>query len=54
MADLKQIMQKMQAMEPDATHWTFGSMKRQEDGTFKDEELAAILMAAQVTIPPWP
>ncbi|EKM53767.1 uncharacterized protein PHACADRAFT_260261 [Phanerochaete carnosa HHB-10118-sp] len=46
MADLKQAMQKIQAQEPDATHWTFGNMQRQEDGSFKDEELAAILRAA--------
>ena len=46
MEELKAVMLKMQAMEPDVTHWTFGNMQRQADGTFKDEELAAILMTA--------
>ncbi|KIP10018.1 hypothetical protein PHLGIDRAFT_101881 [Phlebiopsis gigantea 11061_1 CR5-6] len=46
MGDLKATIQKLQAMEPDCNHWTFGGMQRQEDGTFKDAELAAILMTA--------
>ena len=46
MQELQAVMLKMQAMEPDVTHWTFGNMQRQADGTFKDEELAAILMTA--------
>lgn len=45
-ADLKQVMLKLQAQESDATHWTFGNMQRQEDGSFKDEDLAAILVTA--------
>lgn len=45
-ADLKQVLLKVQESEPDVTHWTFGNLKRQEDGTFKDEELAVILMTA--------
>ncbi|KAJ6515136.1 linoleate diol synthase [Mycena vitilis] len=34
---------KVQSMQPDITHWTFGDLKRQSDGTFKDEDLANIL-----------
>ena len=46
MDDLKATIRRLQAMEPDCNHWTFGGMQRQEDGKFKDEELAAILMTA--------
>ncbi|KAF7343731.1 Heme peroxidase [Mycena sanguinolenta] len=34
---------RLQSLEPDIQHWTFGDMKRQEDGTFRDEDLANIL-----------
>ncbi|KAJ7698801.1 linoleate diol synthase [Mycena metata] len=42
-ADFKAAAHKVQAMQPDITHWTFGKMERQSDGTFKDEDLANIL-----------
>jgi linoleate 10R-lipoxygenase len=41
--DFKMAAVKMQAMEPDVTHWTFGNMQRQADGTFKDDDLASAL-----------
>ncbi|KAI0046507.1 linoleate diol synthase [Auriscalpium vulgare] len=44
--DFKDAAKKIQATEPDIHHWTFGNMKRQEDGTFKDSDLAAILKNA--------
>ncbi|KAJ3767452.1 linoleate diol synthase [Lentinula raphanica] len=31
---------------PDISHWTFGNLQRQEDGTFKDEDLADLLKNA--------
>ncbi|KAJ7504371.1 linoleate diol synthase [Mycena galericulata] len=42
-ADFKAAAYKVQSMEPDITHWTFGRLKRQDDRTFKDEDLANIL-----------
>jgi cytochrome P450 len=42
-ADFKAAAAKIQSTEPDITHWTFGNMQRQADGTFKDEDLANIL-----------
>ncbi|KAJ6619469.1 linoleate diol synthase [Mycena sp. CBHHK59/15] len=42
-ADFQAAAQKVQAMQPDITHWTFGELKRQADGTFRDEDLANIL-----------
>ncbi|KAK7686255.1 hypothetical protein QCA50_010475 [Cerrena zonata] len=41
--DFKITAKKLQAMEPDVTHWTFGNLKRQDNGRFKDEDLATIL-----------
>ncbi|KAF7370587.1 Heme peroxidase [Mycena sanguinolenta] len=41
-ADFK-AKSSLQSLEPDIQHWTFGDMKRQEDGTFRDEDLANIL-----------
>ncbi|KAF5387399.1 hypothetical protein D9757_005780 [Collybiopsis confluens] len=38
----KKAMQSL----PDIHHWTFGNMQRQEDGTFKDEDLANLLKNA--------
>ncbi|EIW79353.1 putative linoleate diol synthase [Coniophora puteana RWD-64-598 SS2] len=35
---------KLQAMEPDVEHWHFGDLKRQENGLFRDEDLARVLM----------
>ncbi|KAI0704264.1 heme peroxidase [Cytidiella melzeri] len=37
---------EMKKKEPDCEHWTFGNMTRQDDGTFKDEQLAAIIHEA--------
>ncbi|PSS35388.1 hypothetical protein PHLCEN_2v1661 [Hermanssonia centrifuga] len=45
-ADMKVMYQKMKEGEKDLTHWTFGNLQRQEDGTFKDEDLAQILFDA--------
>ncbi|KAJ7890508.1 linoleate diol synthase [Mycena olivaceomarginata] len=41
--DFKAAASKLQAMQPDITHWTFGDLKRQEDGSFADADLASIL-----------
>ncbi|KAJ3798492.1 linoleate diol synthase [Lentinula aff. detonsa] len=35
---------------PDVSHWTFGNLQRQEDGTFKDEDLADLLKNAFVSL----
>ncbi|KAJ3989347.1 linoleate diol synthase [Lentinula detonsa] len=42
------VMGAKQAMGnlPDVSHWTFGNLQRQEDGTFKDEDLADLLKNA--------
>ncbi|KAJ7247649.1 heme peroxidase [Mycena haematopus] len=47
-ADFKAAASKIQSQEPDITHWTFGDpeMKRQDDGTFRDEDLANLLYNA--------
>ncbi|KAJ7442287.1 linoleate diol synthase [Mycena latifolia] len=42
-ADFAAAARKVQEMQPDITHWTFGNLKRQADGSFKDEDLANIL-----------
>ncbi|KAI9509771.1 linoleate diol synthase [Russula earlei] len=44
--DFKSAVLRIQKEEPDITHWTFGSLKRGEDGRFKDSELAAIIKNA--------
>ncbi|KDR80737.1 hypothetical protein GALMADRAFT_1103751 [Galerina marginata CBS 339.88] len=41
--DFKTAAVKAQKMQPDITHWTFGDLKRQTDGSFKDDDLANIL-----------
>ncbi|KAK0188989.1 linoleate diol synthase [Armillaria mellea] len=46
MADFKAVGKKLSEMDPDLTHWTFGEMTRQVDGSFKDEDLAKILQDA--------
>ena len=33
----------------DIEHWTFGGLKRGEDGRFRDEDLAKVLMNATAT-----
>ncbi|GJE94143.1 linoleate diol synthase-like and cytochrome P450 domain-containing protein [Phanerochaete sordida] len=49
-ADLKTAMRQMQAARPYATQWTFGNTQRQtkgsRKGSFKDEDLAQILMSS--------
>ncbi|KAJ8521263.1 hypothetical protein ONZ45_g2030 [Pleurotus djamor] len=45
-ADFKAAARQIQAQQPDINHWTFGHLKRQEDGTFRDEDLARILHEA--------
>ncbi|KAJ7155422.1 linoleate diol synthase [Mycena crocata] len=42
-ADFQAAASKVQKMEPDITHWTFGKLERQADGRFRDEDLANIL-----------
>ncbi|KAF9466079.1 linoleate diol synthase [Collybia nuda] len=44
--DFKNAGHKIQASQPDITHWTFGDLKRQADGTFRDADLANILQNA--------
>lgn len=44
--DFKAVGKKLSAMDPDLTHWTFGNMTRQADGSFKDEDLAKVLQDA--------
>ncbi|ESK84894.1 heme peroxidase [Moniliophthora roreri MCA 2997] len=44
--DFKAAAKKVQAMTPDIQHWTFGGLQRQEDGTFRDEDLANALKNA--------
>ncbi|KAI0078682.1 linoleate diol synthase [Panus rudis PR-1116 ss-1] len=41
--DMKAKAKDLQAQEPDVSHWTFGNLKRNEDGFFNDAELAAVL-----------
>ncbi|KAL0567802.1 hypothetical protein V5O48_014195 [Marasmius crinis-equi] len=45
-ADFKAAAKKIQASTPDIQHWTFGGLQRQEDGTFRDEDLATVLKNA--------
>jgi linoleate 10R-lipoxygenase len=44
--DFKMAAMKVQKMQPDIHHWTFGGIQRQEDGSFRDEDLANILQNA--------
>ncbi|KAK0238937.1 linoleate diol synthase [Armillaria nabsnona] len=44
--DFKAVGKKLSEMDPDLTHWTFGDMTRQADGSFKDEDLAKVLQDA--------
>ncbi|KAH9986089.1 linoleate diol synthase [Russula compacta] len=44
--DFKAAVLKIQAEEPDISHWTFGNLQRGEDGRFKDSELATIIKNA--------
>ncbi|PPQ98253.1 hypothetical protein CVT26_003424 [Gymnopilus dilepis] len=44
--DFRKVAAKLESMEQDLEHWTFGNIQRQEDGTFKDDDLAKILQDA--------
>ncbi|TFK51792.1 linoleate diol synthase [Heliocybe sulcata] len=44
--DFKAVARTLQSSQPDCDHWTFGNLKRQADGSFKDEELSAFLRNA--------
>ncbi|KAF7294502.1 Heme peroxidase [Mycena kentingensis (nom. inval.)] len=44
--DFKAAAYKVKKMQPDITHWTFGKLERQADGSFKDEDLANIIKNA--------
>ncbi|KAI6023916.1 hypothetical protein PISMIDRAFT_470487 [Pisolithus microcarpus 441] len=46
LSDFYKTAARVEASEPSVEHWTFGNLTRQEDGTFKDSELANILMNA--------
>ncbi|KAI0343269.1 linoleate diol synthase [Trametopsis cervina] len=46
MTDMYTTLAEIKKQEPSCEHWTFGEMTRQEDGTFKDEQLAAIIHEA--------
>lgn len=41
--DFKAAGHRIAATQPDITHWTFGDLQRQADGTFKDEDLASLI-----------
>ncbi|KAH9967528.1 linoleate diol synthase [Russula dissimulans] len=41
--DFKDAVRRMQTGRPHITQWTFGNLKRGEDGRFKDSDLAAII-----------
>ncbi|KAF5350259.1 hypothetical protein D9758_007813 [Tetrapyrgos nigripes] len=45
-SDFKALALKLKDMDTDLHAWTFGGMKRQENGYFKDEDLAALLKTA--------
>ncbi|KAF7309764.1 Heme peroxidase [Mycena indigotica] len=44
--DFKAAAIKVARQRPDVHHWTFGDIRRQEDGSFKDEDLSRILKNA--------
>ncbi|KAK0467084.1 linoleate diol synthase [Desarmillaria tabescens] len=44
--DFKEVAKKLSQLDPDLTHWTFGNLTRQTDGSFKDEDLAKVLQDA--------
>ncbi|KAI6149466.1 heme peroxidase [Pisolithus tinctorius] len=46
LADFYRTAARVEASEPTVEQWTFGNLSRQEDGSFKDSELANILMNA--------
>ncbi|KAJ7577084.1 linoleate diol synthase [Mycena floridula] len=44
--DFKAAAVKIKAQQPDISHWTFGNIQRQADGSFRDEDLANALYDA--------
>ena len=44
--DFRFAAKELQKTELDCDHWTFGGLKRGEDGSFDDAQLAQILMEA--------
>ncbi|KAF8265060.1 linoleate diol synthase [Lactarius quietus] len=44
--DFKDAIKKIQAQEPDISHWTFGGLQRGADGKFDDTQLAGIIKDA--------
>ena len=45
--DFKEVAKRMQAKEPDASHWTFGGLQRDpQTDKFDDKALADILKNA--------
>ncbi|KAF7430838.1 hypothetical protein PC9H_006552 [Pleurotus ostreatus] len=44
--DFKLAARKMMSAQPSITEWTFGTIHRQADGSFRDEDLAQILQEA--------
>ncbi|KAK0202651.1 linoleate diol synthase [Desarmillaria ectypa] len=41
--DFKVVGKKLSEIDPDLTHWTFGDLTRQADGSFNDDDLAKVL-----------
>jgi linoleate 10R-lipoxygenase len=44
--DFRAAIKKLQAQEPDISHWTFGNLQRGADGRFDDTKLAGIIKDA--------
>ncbi|CCL98613.1 uncharacterized protein FIBRA_00615 [Fibroporia radiculosa] len=44
--EFKEKAKQLQATEPDLESWTIGTLTRQADNTFKDEDLAAVIQDA--------
>lgn len=44
--DFKAAARRIMSHQQDHTSWTFGGLKRQADGTFRDEDLATVLQRA--------
>ena len=45
----KAMLNLQKSVGADVTTWTFGNLKRGEDGKFKDDDLARLLMDAYVS-----
>ncbi|EDR13977.1 linoleate diol synthase [Laccaria bicolor S238N-H82] len=44
--DFRNAAKRLEQVQPDVTHWTFGGLQRQENGRFKDSDLADVLKNA--------